>query len=419
MIPDKKRKKIGKNSTCNIAILLPAINGGGAERVASILSKYFIEQKYRVFILVNELDRRRDYSFAGKIIPINIKRISYTNGELGNLWQDMVMLIKKSIRVRQIKKKLQITHSISFMEEFNLINILSRYRDQTYIRVCTILSERKEELKGMYYNRSVLKFFYNKAAKTIVMTEYAKQDMVKHYGIKRENIWILPNPFKSGEYETNSLRETEWEYGDKVFVSIARLHEVKQIQHLIRAFSIVARVHGEAKLLLIGSGERKETAYLNMLTKRMQLEGQVFFLGQQKEIAYYLKNSRAFVLTSKTEGFPNSMLEALAYGVPVISVDCPGAPREILAPGSKNTGCTVIEHAKYGVLVPAMDGRKYCAKDALIKQEKLLGFAMQEMLGEKIYEQYHNAAKEYVKQYSIEKIGRDWELLLGIKPSYR
>ena len=397
-----------------IAILLPVMYGGGAERVASILSQYFYEKKYLVYIFTDlPSNKKRDYEFKGKIVPLKIQ-VEYPQNNILKQVMQIYQLLLKVKKVKALKKQYGIDISISFMEEYNLINVMSKVKDKTFIRVCTILSVRKEEFTGnIYYHPKILKFIYNRACKVIVMTNYAKNDLVQNYGIYAKQIQIIPNPlFLENKKEKRESQEI-WEYGSKAIVSVARLEEIKQQQHIIRSFSKALINQPDAKLVFVGNGSGKYIEYLKKLIKELKIEQSVNLVGRQKNIEFYLTNSKAFVLTSKTEGFPNSMLEALEVGIPVISSDCPGAPREILHPGMKpETKVEQIVYGEYGILVPHLDGKKYSAKEVLTKEEKYLQIAMEEILSSSELEnKYRNIANDNMKKYAVETIGNDWEIL--------
>lgn len=401
------------NSKKNIALLVPNLCGGGAERVASILSKYFKEHNYNVYVFTKN-NKRGDYKFSAKVIELNIQIPSFLLSERLYFLRELLVLAMHSVKVRELKKKYNIHYSISFGEELNMINVLSRYRDKVFLRICTILSVRKNDLKGLYYNRLLLRVLYNQADQIIVMTKYAVMDMFKNYNIKRSKMVIIQNPLMLGDLDNSDCTNENWDYGSCAFITVARLHEVKQIQHIIRAFKEVADRESKAKLLLIGEGKGKYVQYLKKLVDMLGLQDKIYFLGRRQDIRYYLERGRAFVMTSKAEGFPNSMIEALALGIPVISVDCPGAPREILAPSTIGKIITdTVEYAQYGILVPNMDGIKYDAGHALTTAEKLLSSAMIKIAeNEDVYSHYKDKAITYCRQFDSEVIGKKWEELL-------
>ena len=97
------------NKKKNLAIIVPTLRGGGAERVASNLSLYLSEQKYKKYIILYDAEKRV-YSYAGNLIDLNIKA---TNSPLGKLFN----LVRRIYKLKKIKRKLHIQTSISFLSD--------------------------------------------------------------------------------------------------------------------------------------------------------------------------------------------------------------------------------------------------------------------------------------------------------------
>lgn len=387
----------------NIAIIIPSLSGGGAERVASVLSEYFSKNN-KVYLFLEKMDYKTAYPFLGEIIYTSPSK------QTGSFKEQVLSLLERIIQIRNLKKKYNIDVAISFMEESNYVNILSKSKEKVIIRVCTILSERLEELgTQLVYNKKLLPIVYNFADGIIVMTEYAKRDLIKNWKIKRDKIRIIENPLNI-EYINDSMqKEINWEYGSNVIISVNRLDFVKRQWHLIKAFSEVIKVIPDAKLLFIGNGECKNR--LKIITKKYGLEDNIIFLGHKNNVYPYIKKSKVYVLTSKTEGFPNGMLEALCVGTPVVSVDCPGAPKEILANKYISQKAESIKYLKYGILVPDLSEFE---DDKISNSEKLLAKALIQMLSkEKVYEHYKNCASQYIRNFDLNKVGDKWMKLIS------
>ena len=140
----------------NIAILIPELGGGGAERVAQILGDYYVGQGEKVFYFLQDLNIKQDYPVKGQVIKTRI-RSCMEEKNISDI-QRMMRLISSSLQMRRLKKQYHIDVAISFMEEFNYINILSRRRERVIVRICTILSDRKE-LSGFCMRRKGCIFF--------------------------------------------------------------------------------------------------------------------------------------------------------------------------------------------------------------------------------------------------------------------
>lgn len=135
---------------------------------------------------------------------------------------------------------------------------------------------------------------------------------------------IIPNPVfvNAEEYPAVKTRR-------KAIVTVGRLHPQKNQQLLIHAFKLIADKIPEYTLEIYGDGELKEE--LQKLIDSLNLSNRVFLMGTSKEIHKLIYDASLFVLSSDYEGLPNTLIEAMALGIPSISTDCrPGGARQII-----------------------------------------------------------------------------------------
>jgi glycosyltransferase involved in cell wall biosynthesis len=125
-----------------------------------------------------------------------------------------------------------------------------------------------------------------------------------------------------------------------VFVTAGRLVEMKDQRTLLRAFAIHLQAH-KARLMILGAGPM--LGDLRALVAELDIAEHVEFTGFVPNPLSYMRAADAFVLSSRSEGFGNVLVEAMGCGTPVISTDCPYGPGDILARG------------RYGILVPPQD----------------------------------------------------------------
>lgn len=391
----------------NIAILIPELGGGGAERVAQILGDYYVDRGNRVYYFVGDTDVGQDYPVKGKIIQTGIK--SSMNGELRD-FQILAKLFFSSCKMRKLKWKYKIDIALSFMEEFNYLNILSRGTEKVIVRVCTILSKRQEELKGLLYRRDVISFFYSRADKVIVMSRYALKDMHGYYGVPIRKLRIIPNAVTDRKQEENG---NEWQYGEMAVLCVGRLDPVKQQERIIRAFCCVIQKEKHAKLILLGKGPQLH--YLKKLCEKYGISDKVVYTGFVDNVSYYLQHAKVFVMASRVEGFPNSMIEAMAQGVPVVTVDSPGACREIIGGTGKELEDDKFEMCKYGILTPPMPDVRLKPDSPWTGQENVLGEAVLKVLADKdTYERYRRQSLKRAKMFHIDKVIREWDSVMGM-----
>lgn len=389
----------------NIAILIPELGGGGAERVSQVLGDYFVEKGDIVYYFIADTDIKQEYQVKGKVIKTDIKSC-LKNNRWGNT-EIILKLVRSSIKMRELKNKYKIDVAISFMEEFNYINILSKGKEKVITRVCTILSQRKE-LTGFLYRKKIVRFFYSKADKVVVMSNYALQDMHCQYGIGMEKLVKIPNPVRDKELQESTKG---WEYGERIIMCVGRLETVKQQDRIIRAFYYVVQKEQNVKLLILGKGSNLN--YLKGLCSRYQIGDKVVFVGFTNDVSFYLQHARVFVMASKVEGFPNSMVEAMNFGVPVITTDSPGGCGEIVGRRQifeENGGFWLCE---YGILTPCMRKEVIMPCSKLTKQEITLGEAILKVLqDDNLYADYRERSYKRAGMYHIDKIIKKWNCIM-------
>lgn len=184
----------------------------------------------------------------------------------------------------------------------------------------------------------------------VAPSQSAADDLAKTAGIPREAIEVIYNPVVSDALRERARQPAghPWLQGDAVpvIVGMGRLTWQKDFATLIRAFTLVRRAM-PARLIILGEGE--DRGGLESLRQALGVAEDVDLPGFVDNPYTLLARARLFVLSSRWEGLPGSLIEALACGVPVVSTDCPSGPREIL------------DHGAYGQLVGVGDAEDMAA----------------------------------------------------------
>jgi len=192
---------------------------------------------------------------------------------------------------------------------------------------------------------------YGGADRIVSVSHGVADDLVRHVGIPREQIVVLHNPTISRDFAVRAAEPVDHPWfaaGEPpIVLGVGRPASQKDFPTLIRA---VARARRRRRIRLAILGQANDAAQRDARVQEMQaladelgLGEDVAFLGYDPNPARYMARSSVFALSSRFEGFPNVLLEALASGCPVVSTDCPSGPAEILACG------------RYGRLVPVGD----------------------------------------------------------------
>lgn len=227
-----------------------------------------------------------------------------------------------------------------------------------------------------------MRLTYRFADQVVAVSRSVARDVVRHSGVAPDKLQVIYNGLdlegarRRAQLSAEPVDVADMEQG--YIISVGRLDSVKDHATLIQAFAIVARRRPES-LVIVGEG--RERPNIEHLIKSLGLERRVRLTGYLANPMPLLRRARLFVLSSVAEGFAIALLEAMACGVPVVSTDCPGGPREIL------------EDGKWGELVPvgnsvalgaAMEAT-LCLPHAPRSDERLAAFTERDML--RAYEQ--------------------------------
>lgn len=192
----------------------------------------------------------------------------------------------------------------------------------------------------------ILPAFLHHADKVVAVSEGVRDDLLKVSGMPGDRFAVLYNPV----FEDDILKLAEAPLDEAwfanrnvpVIAAAGKLSPQKDYPTLLKAFALV-RDHRAARLMILGNGEEYDR--LKRLCHDLDVARDVTFMGYVRNPYAFLRKADLFVMSSRHEGMPTALIEAIACGCPVVSTDCPSGPREILAGG------------RYGRLVPVGDSR--------------------------------------------------------------
>ena len=354
-----------------IMFYINTIHTGGAERVITQLANHFAERGNHSILVTSYYDNN-EYEVSSKVIreSLETKEVKTTVIKRN---------ISRIVKLRNLCKSLKPSVLVSFMPEPCFRAIVSTLG----LPIVNIVSVRNDPrvhykgLVGLFLGKVIMPL----ANGCVFQTEEQQKWFPKSLQYKSK---IIFNDVSSVFFSTDY-------YGGNDIVSLGRLVPQKNHELLIRAFSLIANNHLEVNLRIYGKGELED--HLNKIIEDLNLKDRVFLEGITNDVSSILSKANMFILTSDYEGMPNSLMEALALGVPSICTDCPcGGPRMLIKNGVNGFLIPV------GDLKATADAMNYIldnAEDAKIISRK---------------------AKEYSKEYETKKIVDDWEdYILDIK----
>lgn len=391
----------------NLAIIIPTLNGGGAERTASNLSIFF-DKIYNVHLIVFDARNIR-YPYAGTLHDLSLPP---KTGKIGKL----INLIRRISRTKKIKAIEKIDVSISLMDGPNLVNIFSRNGHEVVITSIRIFMSKASGFSGSipYFREMLMKITGSKSDKIVTLSKGVESDLIKSFHIPPSKITTIYNPC-DGELllEKSSLDILRsMKMGAHSVATMGRMTPQKGQWLLIRAFSKVLKRIPDAKLYILGTGILESR--LKELAEKLHISSSIEFCGFMEAPHRLIQACRVFVFPSLYEGLGNVIIESLACGTPAIACDCLSGPREILAPDTEYVGSLKsAEYGAYGILVKVANDNTFDAKKTLSDTEIQLADAIIDVLeNDHVWERYHNAALLRSKFFSYNSIMREWQNLI-------
>lgn len=212
----------------------------------------------------------------------------------------------------------------SNMAPFTLAAIVAGFTGKVMLRVSNspigmqaIYSPPKRMLKRWSFRRAL-----RRAHRVIALTRDMVDELAQVWSVPRAHIHHIPNGVTLPD--TPSVRSPD---DPPMLLCVARLAPQKDHETLLRAFAILRRKH-DCRLVLAGGGG--ERARLEELAHNLGIADDVTFLGHVADVAPLYRRARLVVLSSRHEGFPNVLIEALAHGCPLVATDCPTGPAEVI-----------------------------------------------------------------------------------------
>jgi glycosyltransferase involved in cell wall biosynthesis len=381
--------------------------GGGAERIAAGLASGLKDQEYNVTLLTF-YNSDQAYEYKGNLVCLD-EKIS-----MSPLVQ-ATKAIKRAKAIHQLCKKKEIDTVIAFLSTSNIPAILSKLLFLNRSKI--VVSERNNPLYLPPLNRTLIKALYRKADLVVSVSKYV--ELILNTLLKIEKTKTIYNFKDINDILEKSAKPILIEHeplfnAGVVFMTIGRLSKQKNHAALIRSFAKVVEKEGEAKLIIIGSGENEKR--LRELIQQLDLDKNVFLLGQINNVYSYIKRADVFVLSSDYEGFPNVALEAMVLGKPIISTDCVSGPRELMCPElTIEQKISYPYYGEYGILVEPLfdesDKSGWGARTLTEKENSLADVLIDAINNRDRLKGYKNGFRR-AKMFDKDVIIKEWESVI-------
>jgi len=304
----------------NLIFFIPFIGGGGVEKNLFLISNYLSSKIDNIYICTSSNKYKKKFSRKIKFL-LPKKKIDDNLYLRIKYFYCLIVLFKFLLKNKN-------TVVISFQANIYCIFLCKILK----IKIISRSNSSPSGWNHNFFKKIIYKKIINMADLIITNSKDFKKQMDKNFGIKSVYIY---NPLNKVEIIKKSKNKTNFNFFNKKkelkIINIGRLTEQKDQLTLLKSAKILKEKKLVFKLLIIGKGVEKNNL-LNYINKYC-LHKNVKIINYQENPFPILKKSNLFILSSKYEGLPNVLLEAIVLKKFVISTDCPTGPREILLNG--------------------------------------------------------------------------------------
>lgn len=363
-----------------ILLFINNLAGGGAERVVATLADFWIRHGREVTVVTLGPEKDDFYSLDRRVCRVSL----HLAGQSRGAWDGLRQNVQRILALRRLLRQIEPTVAIAVM---STPNVLLAFASCGLANLCTIGSEHcypPHAPLGRVWG-ILRRKMYGQLSAVIALTRESAEWITTHSSAKR--VAVIPNAalWPLPDNPPAIFPQACVSFGRRLLLAVGRLEVVKNADALIRAFAQLAKKYPDWDLVILGEGS--ERPMLEAIIKDKALATRVFMPGIVGNVGTWYVRADLYAMTSRSEGFPNALVEAMSYGLPAISVDCDTGPRDIIRDGID------------GLLVPPNN------PTALVD-------ALDRVMGDAAFRgQLATRARDARGRFSIEKIAGMWDAL--------
>jgi len=308
----------------HIALFTTTLDIGGAQRVMRHLAEGFADRGLQVdLVLIRAGPKKYDIPKNVRVLDIGAPRIYAALPGLIRYMREnrpqAMLSAGKAVNVMVLlAKRLAMVSSRLVISEHNTLS--NSVREST---------DWRKKLLPTFMRRT-----YSQSDAIVAVSEGVATDLSQEFPFLDKEIQVIYNPVVTPDliHRSKEPLDHPWFKASEppVVLSAGRFTEQKDFSTLVEAISLL-RKERTVRLAILGKGKKQEE--LESVVRKENLEDNVLFPGFVDNPYKYMKQADVFALSSKWEGLPTVLIEAMACGTPVVSTDCPSGPAEILENG--------------------------------------------------------------------------------------
>jgi glycosyltransferase involved in cell wall biosynthesis len=291
-----------------ILFFVPSFNGGGAEKVMSLLINNFNRNAYEIIVVTLHKAHNSYKVNASVYIELSANRVLFSGYSLN--------------KIIQLHKPDFIFTTLTYVNTYiGLLDYIFRFDSILIARESTIPSVNNRRNRFSFLYDFLLRTAYKRFKLIVCQSHSMERDLNEKFGISNNKLLVIHNPV----FETSLDNFIEKKSDLPIFLTVAMLRKEKGIDRIIDALALV---NYDFRYIIVGDG--RERKYLEKRVQDLNLMGKIKFMGFSKSPNEYYRSADVYLQGSYYEGFPNVILEAGMHGLPSLVFDSVGGTNELI-----------------------------------------------------------------------------------------
>ncbi len=355
-----------------------SLNGGGAERVTVNLANHWAAKGWKITVVTLTAADQDAYALDSSITRISLKMAGPSRSIAHGLTQNF----RRVRALRQALLDIEPDIAVAMMDT-SCITLALAARGLTGIVAAGSIRVHPPDVPAKAIWKGIQSVAYGQLSAIVAQTQATASWLAANTNARR--IEVIPNPIQwplphcGPELEPDAVCKS----GRKLLLAVGRLVPQKGFDLLIDAFAKLSEHHRDWDLGIMGEGPERHRLEQEIFAKG--LGQRVFLPGWAGNMADWYERANLYAMSSRFEGFPNTLAEAMAHGLPTVSFDCDAGPKDI------------IRHGMDGFLVPRED-------------VPALAAALNQLMSDAdLRQRFGCAAREIRDRYSFRAVAQMWE----------
>lgn len=365
-----------------LLFFIPSLSSGGAERVTANLANHWATKGWEITIVTLTPLNLDFYELNSAVRRIGLELAGDSRNVLVGTWTNL----HRVRALRRVLRDVQPDVALALMSSANVILALAT-RGLQNVRAIGSEHIHPPQLPLGTQWEALRRYTYGQLAAVVALTRESAEWIREQTNARRvpiiPNVALWPLPVQAPRL----MPETVHVDDRLILLAVGRLDKQKGFDWLLEAFTSLTQTFRKWDLAILGEGAERRA--LEAQVRAARLDGRVFLPGRAGNVGEWYARADLYVMSSRFEGFGNTLAEALAHGLPAVSFDCDTGPRDI------------IRHEVDGLLVPPGD-------------VAALTFALNRLMGDAaLRSQFGARAVEARERFSIKRIAGMWEKLFA------